>query len=126
MENTPANILLVDDEIPLLNLMEMFLKKLGYAVEKRDRGGDAWSLFESDPDRFAVVVVDLSLPDKAGKDLAMKLVQSHSKVRILLCSGWPFEVRSLPEEVQPRFAVLQKPFLPKMLASAVEELLHRP
>ena len=45
---------------------------------------------------------------------------------ILLCSGYPFELASLPKPVQGRFAVLQKPFLPKMLASAVEELAARP
>jgi len=34
-------------------------------------------------------------------------------------------VDTLPKKIQVRFATLQKPFLPNMLAKAIEDLLER-
>ena len=119
----PARILLVDDETALLNLMESFLKRLGYTVAKSERGGEALELFNASPEEYDVVVADLTLPDMAGQDMAQRMVARNPGIRILLSSGYPFELASLPAAIRPRFAVLQKPYLPKMLVSAVEELM---
>jgi DNA-binding NtrC family response regulator len=125
MPNTPATILLVDDEAPLLNLMETYLSRLGYTVEKRERATDALKLVREDPAKFHLVIADLTMPEMSGDKLSLEMAALNPTLRVLLCSGYPFELATLPAHVQPRFAVLQKPFLPKMLASAVEELLSR-
>jgi hypothetical protein len=57
--------------------------------------------------------------------MALRMVSLNPNLRVLLCSGYPFDVRSLPEKVRSQFSVLQKPFVPKMLTGAVEELLSR-
>ena len=75
--------------------------------------------------RFQLLVADLTLPDLPGQDMAVQMLAQNPNLRILLCSGYPFAVDSLPVAIQNRFASLQKPFLPNMLASAIEELLGR-
>src|SRR5436190_21448610 len=102
----PARILLVDDETALLNLMESYLKRLGYSVAKSERGAEALQLFNASPDEFDVVVADLTLPDMSGQDMAQQMVARHPRIRILLSSGYPFELASLPATIRPRFAVL--------------------
>ena len=123
--DSSAEILLVDDESALVNLMQMVLTKLGYSAETAESASAALDAVKSAPARFKVAVVDLTLPDRSGEDLALEIANLNPDVRILLCSGYPFEVASLPQPVQPRFAFLQKPFLPKMLVAAIDELLKR-
>ena len=121
----PVSILIVDDEPPLLRLMQSFLERMGYRVEGFANATDAWKRFEADPTHFRVVVTDLTLPDIPGNELAIRVLRANPEVGVLLCSGYPFEAASLPEDIRSRFATLQKPFLPNMLTQNVEALLRR-
>lgn len=105
--------------------MQAFLGRLDYNVESCGDAKEALALVRSDPHRFALVVADLSLPDLPGNEMALLMLQANPDLRILLCSGYPFEIQTLPVEARPKFAALQKPFLPNMLVAAVEELLSR-
>ena len=120
-----ANILLVDDEAALAKLMQTYLGKLGYNVESALDATGALATFAMDPYRFQLLVADLTLPDLPGQDMAVQMLAQNPNLRILLCSGYPFAVDSLPVAIQSRFASLQKPFLPNMLANAIEDLLGR-
>lgn len=120
-----AHILLVDDEAPLTKLMKTYLAKIGYTVETALRANEAMALFDQNPDDYDLLVADITLPDQPGQDMALQMIERSSRMRVLLCSGYPFAVESLPAGVQGRFSSLQKPFLPNMLADAIENLLGR-
>ena len=120
-----AKLLLVDDEAALLKLMETFLGRMGYQVTAYTSASAALASFEAAPLEFRLVVADLTMPEMSGEQMALRMVGLNPKIRVLLCSGYPFDVRSLPENVRGQFSVLQKPFVPKMLTGAVEELLNR-
>jgi DNA-binding NtrC family response regulator len=119
------SILVVDDEAPLVRLMQAFLERSGYSVEAFTNAADALNRFKAEPDLFRIVVTDITLPDTPGDELAITMARLNPSVRVLLCSGYPFAVDSLPEDVRPRFAMLDKPFLGNMLTGAVAELLGR-
>jgi len=125
LPDAPRSILVVDDEAPLRKLMQVFLERLGYQVETCGDATEGLGTFKSSPERFALVVAGLSLPDLPGNEMALQMLAVNPNLRVLLCSGYPFEVESLPADKQIRFASLQKPFLPNMLSQAVEELLAR-
>lgn len=118
-------ILLVDDEAPLLKLMQTFLARIGYQVDSNTSPAAALKAFEAEPESFKLVVADLTMPEMSGEEMALRMVNLNPNIRVLLCSGYPFDVRAIPEKVRSQFAVLQKPFVPKMLTGAVEELLNR-
>jgi CheY-like chemotaxis protein len=120
-----ARILLVDDEPALLRLMQTYLDRLGYETAAVENGAEAMAVFKRDPAFWDVLVADLSLPDTSGDQLALSMFRASPRLRVLLCSGYPFEIESLPPEAQPAFAQLQKPFLPAMLAQSIEELIAR-
>ena len=121
-----AKLLLVDDEAALLKLMETFLGRMGYQVAAHTSACAALARFEAAPEDFRLVVADITMPEMSGEQMALRMVSLNPKIRVLLCSGYPFDVRSLPENLRGQFSVLQKPFVPKMLTGAVEELLNRP
>lgn len=118
-----ASILLIDDEAALLRLMQIWLTRVGYEVQVCGDSASAHALLASRDNSIDLAVVDLSLID--GRKGLMELAALRPDMRILICSGSLFEVRSLPPEMQPRFDFLQKPFVPAMLAEAIEALLRR-
>jgi len=120
-----VRILLVDDEAALTKLMQTYLGRLGYAVDSALNASEALAVFERNKTQYDLLVADLTLPDRPGQEMALDMLTQRPNLRVLLCSGYPFEVESLSLDVQPRFASLQKPFLPNMLAKAIEDLLQR-
>ncbi len=118
-----GRILIVDDEPALLAVMEQYLSRLGYQVLACRSGRQAWQSFESQPSSYALVIADISMPDMSGQQLLLKMLDLNPGIGILLCSGYPFDLSILPASVRSRVSFLQKPFAPKMLAAAVEQLL---
>ena len=123
MSGSPIKILLVEDEPPLLQLIDKYLQRLGFDVETHLKSFDALRKFEADPDRYAMVIADLGMPDMPGDTLLTRMLEIRPDLRILVCSGSPFFIENLPRSLQQQVAFLQKPFVPKMLADAVQNLL---
>jgi len=120
-----ARILLVDDELPLLHLLEKYLQRLGFEVETDSRPLDASRRFEAAPQRYDLVIADLGLPDLSGDALLTRMLEVQPGLLMLICSGTPFAVEALPPGVRKQVAFLQKPFAPKMLSEAIADLLSR-
>ena len=62
-----ARILVVDDERSIRELLEIFLKKEGFAGSSVSSGEEALSLIKSAD--FDLVVSDIKMPDMSGIDL---------------------------------------------------------
>jgi two-component system, cell cycle sensor histidine kinase and response regulator CckA len=120
----PIRILLVEDEPPLLQLIEKYLQRLGFEVETYLTSLEALRNFEAEPGRYGLVIADLGMPDMPGDTLLTRMLEIRPDLRILVCSGSPFFIENLPKSLQRQVAFLQKPFVPKMLAQAVENLLN--
>lgn len=120
-----ASILLIDDEAPLLRLMQVYLTKIGHAVDGCGTAAEARRMFADKGSGYDLVVVDRILPDGDGIELLIELAERNSQIAVLLCSGYPYAVSALPDSVRTRAGVLQKPFLPTMLAQTVEQLVNK-
>jgi len=120
-----ARILLVEDELPLLQLLERYLQRGGFEVQTYSDSAEALRNFESDPSRYDLVIADLGMPEISGDAMLHKMLEIRPDLLILICSGSPFYVSSLPDTLEKQVAFLQKPFLPKMMMEAIEGLLAR-
>ena len=116
-------LLLVDDETGLLDLMRRYLTRLGYEVDAYTNAHAALQRFESQAGDYALVVVDWSMPGMSGDELINQILAINPRARVLVCSGYQYNTGRLPKDVQPQIGFLQKPFVPKMLADAVENLM---
>jgi DNA-binding NtrC family response regulator len=119
-----ARVLIVDDEEALLQLMARFVSSLGYEVEGSPSGREAWKTYSESPENYALVIVDLMIPDMRGDELAQQILSANPGVRVLICSGYPINKDTFPDEQRNRLAFLHKPFLPKMLLESVEKLMR--
>jgi DNA-binding NtrC family response regulator len=118
----PERVLVVDDELSLLIVIEQYLTRLGYRVAACRSGEEAWRKFEPEPSAYSLAIADITMPDMSGQELLQRMLALNPGLRILICSGYPFDISTLPAVVQNQFGYLQKPFTPKMLADAIEHL----
>jgi len=118
-------ILLVDDEKPLLALLQRYLERAGYPVDVSETGMGALEKCRAAPCPYAVVVLDLKLPDISGVELLPQLLEAAPSLRVIVSSGTPYSPEGLPAALRPRVEALLKPYLPKELLDAVERLAQR-
>lgn len=123
MDLAGVRILIVDDEPPLLKVMERFLSRLGYRVETNISTDAAWSIFEADPTAYSLVMLDMTIPGMTAEEFANKAQQLNPDVRLILTSGYPVEVSQFRISNMNRAVFLHKPFTPDMLAETVGRLL---
>jgi DNA-binding NtrC family response regulator len=119
-------IILVEDELPLLRLVEKYLSRMGFDVETYSTSAGALRSFEAAPSNYDLVVADLGIPDMPGDVLLTRMLALRADLKVLVCSGSPFFIEKLPESLRRQVVFLQKPFAPKMLAEAVEGLIASP
>jgi len=113
----------VDDEQSLLLVMEQYLRRLGHSVVACRSGLEAWEVFEQDPTSFTLVLADITLPEMSGAELLARMLRLNPRACILVCSGYPFDMSTLPAVYQRQIGFLQKPFTPRMLADCIARLL---
>jgi PAS domain S-box-containing protein len=82
------SILLVDDEAPILNIERRILEHFGYSVSISLSSIDALELFRSNPNRFDLVITDLTMPKMTGDKLAAALIQIRPDIPVILFSGY--------------------------------------
>jgi PAS domain S-box-containing protein len=81
-------VLLVDDEPMLVSLGKAMLAKLGYHVTGMTNPHEALEAFRRAPDRFDIVITDLTMPGITGDRLAEQISAIRPDIPILLCSGY--------------------------------------
>jgi DNA-binding NtrC family response regulator len=99
------------------------LRRLGHEVVACRSGEQAWAAFERDPSSYVLVLADIIMPNMSGQELLLRMLELNPEIRILVCSGYPFDVSTIDARYRRQTGFLQKPFAPKMLVEAVEELL---
>jgi CheY-like chemotaxis protein len=81
-------VLLVDDEESLVRLGEEMLAELGYEPVGFASSVAALAAFREDPDRFAAVLTDESMPDMSGIELTAEIRRVRPTLPIVLMSGF--------------------------------------
>jgi CheY-like chemotaxis protein len=81
-------VLLVDDEESLVRLGEEMLAQLGYEPIGFASSVAALAAFHADPDRFAAVLTDESMPGMTGIELASEIRRVRPALPIVLMSGF--------------------------------------
>lgn len=120
-----ARILVVDDESALLKLLETYLARRGHQVICCDRAQKGLDVLDADQNGFDLAVLDHWLPDMSGMDLLFGVLQRKPELPVLVSSGSFMDIDEIPIPSGRRVAFLQKPYLPAMLGTAVEDLLKR-
>ena len=111
-------ILLVEARQDVRTLAANVLRSLGYKVLEADGPSQALKIAEGES-RIDLMLTDLIMPEMQGTELAERIRPSHAEMKIAIMSAYAgSQTLKLP--------LLQKPFTPEQLASAVRDVLdHR-
>jgi two-component system cell cycle sensor histidine kinase/response regulator CckA len=112
-------VLVVEDELPVREVLSRTLAEAGYQVLEASNGLDALQLFEGRECGVDVVITDLRMPQMGGRELAARLAERGPVPPILFMSGFnsPRTAGSLPGPV------FQKPFENDRLLAQLSQLL---
>ncbi|MEF9951508.1 MAG: response regulator transcription factor [Clostridium sp.] len=117
-----TKILLVDDDVNISELVELYFQKEGYKVFKAHNGNDALELFkDKEPD---IIVLDIMMPVKDGYEV-LKEIRKTSQVPVIMLTakGETFD-RVLGLELGADDYIV-KPFETKELVARVRAVLRR-
>lgn len=113
-------ILVVDDEDPVLQVMADLLTAMGHTVTKALGGPMGVELL--DKHRYDVVFSDLGMPEVNGWDLALAAKSRHPNTAVVLVSGWGFQLEEDTVAQRGVDLVLAKPFSWEDVAQALRQV----
>lgn len=90
-ENLPCgteSVMLVDDESALVEVGQEILSSLGYAVETFIDPDDALDAFYASPDRFDLIISDMTMPRMGGDRLAAQMLSVRPDIPIIIYTGY--------------------------------------
>ncbi|MCP5004250.1 MAG: response regulator [Planctomycetes bacterium] len=119
-----GRVLFVDDEEPLAQLGKEMLELLGYDVVIRTSSSDALRTFCLEPNRYDVVITDLTMPNISGDDFARELLNIRPDLPVILCTGFSHTMTQEKAETLGIRAFLMKPLLMKELALTLQKVLN--
>ncbi len=116
-------ILVVDDDPILRQSAVEALEGRGYAVIQARDGVEAVEVFQERATEVALVLLDVAMPRKDGREALADLIRIRPGVRVVLCSGY-HEQEVLAGSVGQQVAgFLAKPYRVRELLQAVRGIL---
>ena len=116
------SILLVDDEESIREVTQAILNRKGFVVESASDGQKAFDLFKANPNKYNLIVTDLSMPIMSGIELCQAIRATGSDIPIMLSTG------HLGIEDQQEYAnigitkSIQKPWTAEELIAQIQEI----
>lgn len=129
-EETPLplaeTILVVEDEGGIRALVRKILRRQNYNVLEAGSPKEAVELVAAHSGKIHLLITDMTLPERSGRQLAEELKQRLPQLKVLYVSGYSddpliFDREQLPEGA----AFLQKPFTLGSLLKRVREVLDQ-
>ena len=122
MDDRFGKILIVDDDININELIDMYLKSVGYCTKKCFNGNDACNII--DTYEIDLVILDVMLPGKDGIEV-LKYIRKNSDIPVIMLTakGEVFDKVLALELGADDYMV--KPFDPKELLARVKAVTRR-
>jgi DNA-binding response OmpR family regulator len=115
--------LVVDDEVPLADVVSSYLKREMFEVHLAHDGRDAVTMArEADPD---VVILDIGLPAVDGIDVCRQL-RAFSDAYIIMLTARDTEMDTIVGLSVGADDYITKPFSPRELVARVRAMVRRP
>ncbi|MCK9420606.1 MAG: response regulator [Nitrospirae bacterium] len=118
-------ILVAEDDASLMQLMRIVLESFGYSVITAKDGDDAITKFMENRERISLVLLDMIMPKKNGKEVGETIRKVSPRIKILFASGYTMDIIKTKELTDAGFDFISKPVLPRDLLLKVREVLDR-
>jgi CheY-like chemotaxis protein len=117
-------VLIVDDEPVVRNLARLSLAGVGYTVLDATGAPEALELCRSLGDQqIDLLIIDHGLTPDKGRVVAECIAGFSPSVKVLVTSGWTYQIVHDEDGFPPGSSFLQKPFTAQQLLSTVQNVL---
>lgn len=125
MKGGNETILIVDDEVPIRNVVQRSLIKLGYTIISAGDGESALLRCSEEGNRIRLVLMDLGMPGMGGWECLKRLRTINPKLPVLLTTGYGGQ--GFPERARREGAIglITKPYQLEEFLQTVREALDR-
>jgi CheY-like chemotaxis protein len=120
----PDRILVVDDEVPLLALLQKILGKAGYVVECAASGEEGLRRLKTEG--FDLAIADLRMPQMSGVEFVKQAKVLHPALPCVVLTGYGSEELEATARQAGACAFLPKPIDNAELTRVVKQVLARP
>lgn len=124
MPTGDERILFIDDEQNLVYIGKEMLEYLGYEVTASTSSTEALKLFQSRPDRFDLVITDMTMPQITGEKLARELIKIRNDIPIIICTGFSEKVTAENAKMIGIKEFAMKPLMMQDLAQTIRKALN--
>ena len=116
-------ILIAEDDESIRDLTRKVLEGNGYRVITAVDGDDAIEKFREQPENIRLLILDLILPKRTGKDVFSIISEMNSAIEVLFISGYTAEILEQKKLLNAQSNFLPKPVTPKLLLQKVRNIL---
>lgn len=116
-------ILLVDDEVNIIQLVQLYLQREGYRVESASDGKTALKMV--DLHAPAMIILDIMLPELDGLEVCRRLRAVDNEIPIIMLTARDEDIDKILGLELGADDYLTKPFNPRELVARVKSVLRR-
>ena len=125
LRGNSETILIAEDDEQVRFLAERILKRAGYRVLLAKDGEEATEMLARHRPDISLVLLDVVMPKKSGGDVYTEIAARFPRMRVLLMSGYSFDVLDKGHLPSGKAEILRKPFRSETLLRCVQEALSR-
>lgn len=122
-----STILLADDEARIRRLVADFLKRDGHTLAEAGDGAQAIELFDKQPGRFDLVILDVMMPGADGFEVLRHIREQEDgrRIPVMMLTARAEDADEVYGLSSGADDYVTKPFSPVVLAARVKTLLGR-
>jgi PAS domain S-box-containing protein len=116
-------ILLAEDDEMVRSLIKTSMEMVGYRVIEAEDGLDALQKFRENVDSIDLLLLDVVMPRKNGKDVYNEIRKTHQEMKVLFISGYASDIIQEKGALEEGLNFVSKPISPNHLLKIVREIL---
>jgi DNA-binding response OmpR family regulator len=119
-------VLLAEDDETVRNLTKAVLAEAGYTVITAADGEEALAKFSGDKDRINLLLLDVIMPRKNGREVYEEALRIRPDIKTLFMSGYAGDVFKEDINLDAGLNFIAKPAPPTELLRKIRETLDGP
>ncbi len=118
-------ILVAEDDLHVRRFVRSILEEYGYTVIEAVDGEDAVDKFRENKERIQLLILDVIMPKKNGKEAYEEIRKVRSDVPVLFSSGYTADIIGKKGILEEGFNFISKPISSSLLLSKIREILSQ-
>jgi CheY-like chemotaxis protein len=123
IETGTETILLAEDETEVREFTKKLLSEYGYQVIDAVNGRDAIDKFNLYKDKIQLLLLDVIMPERNGREVYEKIKETRTDVKVLFMSGYPGD--HIDGLIEKGSEFISKPVSPIKLLQKIREVLEK-